>query len=43
MILKASAANGALSSGGRSTVSPSSPDFVGTMPVSGGTSSGDGR
>ncbi len=40
MILKASAANGAESSGGRSTVTPS---LRGTVPTAGAMSSGLGR
>ncbi len=44
MILKASAAKGPLSSAGRSaSVGSSSPLPAGTRPVTGGTSSGEGR
>ena len=42
MILKASAANGSESSAWRSA-SRSSPPLTGSRPVTGGTSSGDGR
>jgi hypothetical protein len=41
MTLKASAANGASSSAGRVASLPSSP-LTGSMPVTGGTSSGEG-